>query len=50
MGWTTGNPDVRDEKMSYIALFEVEGELNARVNIHSEEDQTVYISAYSYDA
>ena len=49
MDYATANPDVRDEKMSYLALFDVEGRFTPYVYLYSEEEQTVYISAYSYD-
>ncbi len=50
MNWTSGNPDVRDEKMSYFALFDINGKFDSRVEMKSEEEQTVYISAYSYNS
>lgn len=50
MSQTTGNPDVQDEHMSYFALFEVEGEHEERITFKSDVDQTVYISAYTYDS
>jgi len=50
MSWTSGNPDVRDEKMSYFALFDINGKFEKRVEMTSDEEQTVYISAYSYNS
>jgi hypothetical protein len=47
-----GNPDVQDEKMTYFAAFEVDTPemLYERMTIESDVDQTVYISAYTYDS
>lgn len=50
MSQTTGNPDVQDEHMTYYALFEVEGVHEERITFKSDVDQTVYISAYTYDS
>ena len=50
MSFVTRNPDVRDEKMSYFALFDVEEKLSTYAYLYSEVAQTVYISAYSYDS
>ena len=36
MRWTTGNPDVRDEKMSYFALFEIDGKFETDIELISE--------------
>ena len=48
---THGNPDVQDEHLTYYAAFEVETpeQLNRRFTFESDDDQTVYISAYTYD-
>ena len=48
---THGNPDVQDMHLSYFAAFEVDtpDTLYEHLTIESDVDQTVYISAYTYD-
>ena len=48
---TWGNPDVKDQHMTYFARFDVETpeEIEERMTFISPVDQTVYISAYTYD-
>ena len=38
MDYTTGNPDVRDEKMSYFALFDINGKFESKIEMTSSEE------------
>lgn len=52
--YTSANPDVQDEHMTYYAAFDIETPFNMRhrdtIKIRSLERQTVYISVYTYDS
>ena len=46
------NPDVQDEHMTYYAAFDVVAEVEQSETfwITSDQDQMVYISAYTYNS
>jgi len=46
------NPDVYDEHMTYFAAFNVATPeaITEEMHIVSDQDQTVYISAYTYNS
>lgn len=50
--WTSGNPDVQNEHLTYYAAFDLPSSdfHEDKFTITSQHDQTVYISAYTYDA
>lgn len=50
--YTNGNPDVYDEHMTYFAKFNVFTPMKKieKMSIVSNQDQTVYISAYTYNS
>ena len=50
--WTTANPDVQDEVMSHYAVYELDTPslVSHKLNLASSDDQTVYISVYTYNA
>ena len=49
---TEFNPDVTDEYQNYLAWFDLSSEVEHRntVTVTSNDDQTVYISAYLYNS
>ena len=47
MSITEASPKIKDDKRTYYALFDIKEELFQRLEFESEDDQTVYISAYT---